>query len=127
AYEQAYKATNDYIKSLEDEIAKIGLDEAALRALEINRQRDAAATDSQKAKINELNLARETALRLEKQRQEAEKANQDLDAYRKNTIAQLDIELQTMELVGHEREREILRLKHQAEMADINNRIKRPL
>jgi|GEM_PF-1258941 len=65
AYDKAFDGAQTYITGLELEIAKIGLTAAALRQLEVDRARDAAATGDQKARIDELNRAREDALALD--------------------------------------------------------------
>lgn len=116
AYKQQYDATANFIESLQDEIAKIGLDEKALRQLQIAKEIEAAQTDDQKRKIEDLSKAREAAIAIAEKEKAVETASKALADFREKTIADLDIELQTMELVGVERDREILRLRHQAEM-----------
>ena len=94
------KASDSFIGSLEEEIAKIGLDEKAIRQLEIARQLEAATTDKQRGKINELNKAREAALAV----QAAVEAAKDTQSMRDANL-QLDRELELVGLVGAERER----------------------
>lgn len=124
ALEDRNKKTIDFIKSLEDETKKIGLNDEALRALEVSQAKDVATNDAQRAAIEKASQAREAAIKLAKQQQEVEAANKELDEYRKGTLASLDIELQTMELVGVAREREVLRLQHQAQMTDLMNQVR---
>ena len=105
------KATDTFVESLEQEIAKIGLDEKAIRQLEIARQMEAASTDKQRGKIIDLSKAREAALAHQEAVKAAE-ANQDFA--KKNT--QLERELQLIGMVGGARERAALALSEQAEI-----------
>lgn len=124
ALEDRNKKTIDFIKSLEDETRKIGLNDEALRALEITQAKEVATNDAQRAAIEKASQAREAAIKLAKQQQEVEAANKELDEYRKGTLASLDIELQTMDMVGIARDQEILRLQHQAEMQALTARLR---
>lgn len=63
-YNRANEAAQDYIASLELEIAKIGLTDKALRALEVTRAMDAAATQAQRDEMAKLAKQREDALAL---------------------------------------------------------------
>lgn len=124
ALEDRNKKTIDFIKSLEDETRKIGLNDKALRALEITQAKEVATNDAQRAAIEKASQAREAAIKLAKQQQEVEAANKELEEYRKGTLASLDIELQTMDMVGVARDQEILRLQHQAEMQALTARLR---
>lgn len=55
----ALRTTDDFIARLEDEIARMGKSAAQLRALEIARAKEGAATEAQRQRIDELNAARE--------------------------------------------------------------------
>jgi hypothetical protein len=66
AYKQSYEAAQSFIENLELETAKIGLNEKAIRSLELARAKDAAATEGQRQRIEQLGRAREDALALEK-------------------------------------------------------------
>jgi len=59
AIDQATKSTADYIARLEQEIAKMGKTETQLRAMDVARAREGAATEAQRQRIDELNAARE--------------------------------------------------------------------
>jgi tape measure domain-containing protein len=116
ALKRRNEETERFIKNLQEEIAKTGLDEKAIRQLQVSREKEAATTEAQKTKIQQLSDAREAAIKLAEQQKAVDDANKLLDDYRKGTLADLDIELQTMEMVGTARDQEILRLRHQAEM-----------
>lgn len=62
AIDAATKTTDDYIARLTDEIAKMGKSEQQLRALEIQRAKEGAATEAQRQRIEELNVARENEI-----------------------------------------------------------------
>lgn len=124
ALDDRNKKTIDFIKSLEDETAKIGLNDKALRAREVSQAKEVATSEAQRAAIEKASQAREAAIKLAKQQQEVEAANKELDEYRKGTLASLDIELQTMDMVGIARDQEILRLQHQAEMQALTARLR---
>lgn len=115
ARQQANKETERYIVSLEDEIAKIGLDAAGLRQLEVARQRDAAQTDDQKQRIDDLNRSREQALALEEAKKRAGEIGQE-NAGLGGEIAAIEREAQAIGLVGWERERLLLQLEREAQI-----------
>jgi hypothetical protein len=108
------KAQSDrYIAGLEDEIAKIGLDAAALRQLEVARAMEAAQTEDQRTRIAELNQEREWGLELEAMRQRAGAIAEDSKELTES-IAAIEREAQVLGLVGHERERALLHLEREA-------------
>jgi len=96
AYEQAFKSTDRYIEGLELEIQKIGKTPVQLRALEIARMKEAAATDTQRQNIEELSAAREAALAKEA----AAKALTARDDYDRKTLQPLRDELALLGLTG---------------------------
>lgn len=104
-----------YISGLEDEIEAIGLDEKALRQLEIQRAKEAAVTDDQRTSIDDLNQKREKAIALEESRQRAG-AIRDETKGTEASIASLEREAQAIGLVGWARERLLMRLEQQAQM-----------
>lgn len=112
AYERQLAETQRFIESLDLEIAKLGLDEKALRQLEIQRASDAAATKEQRDEIARLNKLREDALAL----QAVEQARKDNAGYQRNVIAPIEREMQVLGLLGAEREKAISRLEEQAEV-----------
>lgn len=115
ALEAANDNTKQYIASLQDEIEAIGLDEKALRQLEIQRAKEAAVTDDQRASIDDLNQKREEAIALEESRQRAG-AIRDETKGTETSIASLEREAQAIGLVGWARERLLMRLEQQAQM-----------
>lgn len=123
ALEEAVKETERFIEALENEVERIGLDAKAIRQLEIVRAMETATTAKQREAIKRLNEEREKAILTAERQAKVEEAKKELADYGK-TINALDIELQTMEMVGLERERELLRLNHQIEMTDLLVKIK---
>lgn len=117
------RAAEQYIGSLSQEVAKIGLSDKALRKYEVAQALSKATTNEQRVAIAMLSIEREKALTKLRQTQEVEAAQKTLDDARKN-MAGLDIELQTMHLVGAERDREILRIQRQIEMTELLAKIK---
>jgi hypothetical protein len=112
AYQRQVKETDRFIDGLELEIAKIGLDEKALRQLEIRRASDTAATQAQRESIAKLNIEREAAIAL----QEVEKAKRSNADYQRNVIGPIEREMQVLGLLGVERDKAISRLEEQAEV-----------
>jgi|TARA_R100000479_G_scaffold176487_1_gene131348 TP901 family phage tail tape measure protein len=103
AYNDAKKSADEFISSLELEIAKIGLNEKALRQLEINRAAESAATKEQADRIRELGAAREKALAADEAAQAAAKKTEDhvrfmADFARETEIANVAIARQRGEL-----------------------------
>ncbi|NCP19072.1 MAG: hypothetical protein GW855_07935 [Erythrobacter sp.] len=116
---RARKAANDntleYIAGLREEIEAIGLDEKALRQLEIQRAKESAVTSEQVATIDELNQKRERAIDLEESRQRANTLRDETEDIN-GSIAALEREAQAIGLVGWERERLLMVLANQAQM-----------
>tara|TARA_R110002072_G_scaffold38314_4_gene110917 strand:+ start:19056 stop:23858 length:4803 start_codon:yes stop_codon:yes gene_type:complete len=104
------KQTADFIGGVEDEIAKIGLNAAQLRQLEVARASEAAVTDDQRKRIDELNAAREEAIATQERQAAAEKAR-EADADMEQLLQGLRDELQLLGLVGEERERAALAME----------------
>ena len=115
ALKRANEETDRFIASLREEIEAIGLDEKALRQLEIQRAKESAVTSEQVAAIEELNQKREKALDLEESRQRANTLRDETDGIN-GSIAALEREAQAIGLVGWERERLLLKLEDQAQM-----------
>ncbi|MBN9504916.1 MAG: phage tail length tape measure family protein [Altererythrobacter sp.] len=113
ARRQANEETKRYIAGLEDEIAKIGLDAAGLRQLEVARAMEAAQTKDQRQRIADLNQERERGLAIEAARQRASTIANDNSALA-GEIAGIEREAQVLGLVGQERERALLRLEREA-------------
>lgn len=113
ALANATAQTDRYIAGLEDEIAKIGLDAAGLRQLEVARAMEAAQTDDQRKRIAELNQERERGLAAEAARQKVKSIGEDNKALTEG-IAAIEREAQVLGLVGHERDRALLRLEREA-------------
>ncbi|QZP08196.1 hypothetical protein [Caenibius sp. WL] len=113
AYDQQIKSTDSFIASLQDEIARIGLDEKALRQLQVSRELDAAKTDAQKQKIIELNKVREEAIKLQEQREQTKQARAATGDLNKE-LAQLEREVQVLEDVGWARDKNLLRMEREA-------------
>ena len=114
AYQSASKAAESYIDNLEYEIQKIGKTPEQLRALEIARAKDAAATDLQRKKIEELGVAREAAIAKENAAK-ATIANADFE---RRTLQPLRDELALVGLTGAAREDAIKQQKLSALAAE---------
>lgn len=117
---QQTKATDRYIESLSDEIARIGLDEKALRQLEVTREMSAAQTLTEKNVIAALNVVRERAIALAEAEAQA-KANKDTE----RDIARMKAELGLIELTGIEREKMALTISEEAEVTAVLVKIKK--
>lgn len=104
---EALKKAADFIKGLEDEIAKMGKNPVQLKWIEIDAAIAAAPLDELKQKIREVGEAWEMAFRVQAQTD-----------FRRNVIAPLEIELELVSLVGRERERRALALEEEAFKAD---------
>lgn len=111
AYKRQYDDTQRFIEALQDEIAKIGLDEKAVRQLEVAKQMEAAQTAAQKKTITDLNTAREKALALQ-EAEKAAKANADIE----KQIKQSQRELALIGMTDAAREKATLALSEQAEI-----------
>lgn len=111
AINQQNEETQQFIASLQDEIAKIGLDEKALRQLEIAKQMEAAQTEKQRQKIAELNVEREKALAL-LEAEKAAKANLEIVS----DIKKAERELALIGMTGIAREKAVIALSEQAEI-----------
>lgn len=83
ALDDRNEATIRYIASLESEVERIGLNEQALRALEVAKARDVAVTDEQRKKIDELAAAREAALAADAVRKDDEAFNASIEALKR--------------------------------------------
>lgn len=105
--------TERFIKGLREEIEAIGLDEKALRQLEIQRAKEAAVTAEQRGQIEYLNQERERAIALEESRQRTLGIGEAIKGVREE-IAALEREAQAVGLVGLEREQLLLQLEHEA-------------
>src|SRR5690606_28545667 len=112
------RETERFIQGLEEEIAKIGLDEKALRQLEVARAMETALTEQQRAEIARLNAEREKGLallereaRVDEARKQTEKVAGSVEAVRR--------EAQVSELLGWAREKALLRLEREAEIKPI--------
>ena len=117
---QQTKSTDRYIESLSDEIARIGLDEKALRQLEVTREMSAAQTLAEKNVIAALNVVRERAIALAEAEAQA-KANKDTE----RDIARMKAELGLIELTGIEREKMALTISEEAEVTAVLVKIKK--
>lgn len=109
-YKAAVEAADNYIKSLEDEIARIGLTEIEIRMMESARAKEAAVTEDQKNKIEELTAAREAGYSSQAREKAIEK---DLEATAALTqyLRELEAELTLLGLVGPKRELAALALE----------------
>lgn len=116
AYKQADEAANQFIQSLQNEIDRIGKSEKQIRALDVAKAIDAAATDAQRMAIAELANERERLLEIE-EKARAAKAVEDENKSIGEDIAKLKDELQLIPLVGAERER-------LAAALDLENRVR---
>lgn len=125
ALQERTRATDQYITSLTDEVAKTGKSEEAVRRYEVVQALALATTDKQREAISRLSGERETALKLDRQTRETAEAQKALDAARAGMAGGIDIELQTMHLVGVEREREVLRIQRQIATIDLLAKIKK--
>lgn len=125
ALQERNRATEQYIAGLTEEVAKIGLSDEALRKYEVAQALSRATTDGQREAIEKLSAQREKALTTLRQTQELEAAQKALAATRAGITSGVDVELQTMHLVGAEREKEVLRIQRQIEMADLLAKIQK--
>ncbi|SNT19495.1 phage tail length tape measure family protein [Sphingopyxis indica] len=125
ALQERNRATEAYIASLTDEVARIGLSDEALRKYEVTQALSRATTDKQREAIEKLSAKREEGLKVLRQQQEVEAAQKQLAAVRSNMVNGIDIELATMGMVGEQREREILRIQRQIEMTDLLTKIQK--
>lgn len=116
---QQTKSTDRYIESLSDEIARIGLDEKALRQLEVTREMSAAQTLAEKNVIAALNVVRERAIALAEAEAQA-KANKDTE----RDIARMKAELDLLELTGTERRKMASIISEEAEITAVLVKIK---
>lgn len=103
ALEAQTKATDQYIESLQREIAAIGKTPKELRAMEVARQKEAAATAKQAAEIDKLAAKRENAL--------ARQANAD---WERSVLEPLRREYELLGLTGAEREKAALAMEEEA-------------
>lgn len=124
ALQERNRATEQYIAGLTEEVAKIGLSDEALRKYEVTQALSRATTDAQRDSIIKLSAEREKALTTLRQTQELEAAQKALEAARAGITSGVDIELQTMGLVGAEREREVVRIQRQIALTGILTKIK---
>lgn len=118
ALKQRNAESERFIENLKEEIAKIGLDEKAIRQLEVARAMENAVTAQQRADIALLNAEREKAiaqqereLRLIEAKKEGDKLEQRVEATRR--------EAQVIELAGWAREKALLRMEREAEIAPL--------
>lgn len=107
ALEDQTKATDAYIASLMKEIAAIGKTPKEIRAMEVARQKEAAATAKQAAEIDKLAAKRENAL-----------ARQAGAEWEKNVLQPLQREYEMLGLVGTEREIKLLQMEEEAKKAE---------
>lgn len=113
ALETANQQTERFIAGLEDEIAKIGLDAAGLRQLEVARASEAAQTDDQRKRIADLNQERERGLAAEAARQRVGAIANDNTALA-GEIAGIEREARVLGLTGVARERALLAMEREA-------------
>lgn len=118
AYKKAFDSTQQFIDSLTLEIAKIGLSDKAVRQMEIQRAKDAAATEEQRKKIDELNVSRENALKIEEELARIKDAKAGTAALQEE-IAALQLQAKALGLVGWERERLLTILETEAEISPL--------
>ncbi|WP_126174361.1 hypothetical protein [Altericroceibacterium xinjiangense] len=118
ALQQAAKEADSYIASLEQEIARIGATPGQIRQLEVARAREAAATDAQRQRIDELNASREEAISTQAREEAATQSAEALAEFRSRTIQPLRDEYELLGLVGPAREKAALALQEDAFKAD---------
>ena len=104
-----------FIAALEEEIARIGLSEKALRQREIAQARENAVTAEQKKRIDALNAARERELGLLERRNRLEAARGGTQAIA-DSLAALERETQVLEDSGWLRDRRLKQLEREAEI-----------
>ena len=124
ALQERTRATDQYVASLGDEVAKIGLSDEALRQYETAQALSRATTDAQREAIVRLSAERETGLKALRQSQELEAAQKALETTRQGITGGIDVQLQTMHLVGAERDREVIRIQRQIELTGLLAKIK---
>lgn len=115
AIKQANEATQSFIESLQDEIARIGLNEKAIRQLEVAKAREVAVTEEQRKKIDELNDARERAIEQQQLLARIKEAD-DASAKLREETAAIERQTKAIGLQGWERERFLLLLQREAEL-----------
>lgn len=115
ALDQRNTSTLNFITSLQDEIARIGLDEKAIRQLDVARAMETATTDAQRKAIADLNITRENSIRIEEELARI-KALQSTNEGILKDIAALEREAQVAKLAGWERERRLAVLTAEAEI-----------
>lgn len=115
ALRERNRETERFILNLEEEIAKVGLDDKALRQLEVARAMDNAVTQQQRAEIERLNSEREKAVALLEQQQRLEEARKETEKLT-GSVESVRREAQAFELVGWAREKVLLRLEREAEV-----------
>ncbi|MEL7683236.1 phage tail length tape measure family protein [Citromicrobium bathyomarinum] len=117
-FKRRFEETQRFIDALREEIEAIGLDERALRQLEIQRAKETAATSDQVRAIDELNERREKALALEESRQRAAAARESIKGI-EESIGGLEREAQALGSIGWEREKLLLRMEYEAELKQL--------
>ncbi|USA39619.1 phage tail length tape measure family protein [Pelagerythrobacter marinus] len=115
------RETERFIQGLDEEIAKIGLDEKALRQLEVARALENAVTARQRADIAQLNAEREKALDLAEKELRLKEAQKETDKLT-GGVESVRREAQVFELVGWARQRALLRLEREAEVKPLLTR-----
>src|SRR5690606_33384697 len=99
----------------------IGLDEKAIRQLEIARAKENAVTQRQANEIDRLNGLREAALDIEAKRQRVEDAEKETRGLLERVEATRR-EAQVLELVRWAREKALLQMEREAELKPILTR-----
>lgn len=123
AQKKQTEETLRFISALEDEIAKLGLEDKAIRQLEVAKEMAAAQTQAEKDRIAELNDQRERKIELLEREKKAEEAAKENDKIAQ-TVAALEREAQVLGLIGWEREKILLQLQQGAELSDLAAKIK---
>jgi hypothetical protein len=119
AFNDAKREADQFIASLNREVQSIGLTAAQLRQLEVERAKDAAATQEQRDKIEELNVAREDALSNEARAKAADRAAQASADFQANVIGPLEREIRLLGMIGPAREYAALALEEEAFKAEM--------
>lgn len=122
ALQRATAEADAYVTSLEQQIATMTLSAGQLRQLEVARAKEAAGTDEQRQRIEQLNAAREEAISTQERQAAIAREAAALAEFQSSTIIPLQQELQLIGLVGPARERAALALEETAFKADAASR-----